>query len=1080
MYDVLKNSALLAQTKTLETLFDISYSYGEETAACYVKGDKVHTITNNAYRQMADDYAAYLKERLPEGGFVAISVDTCKEWPAMFWGVIRSGHDALLLDATMADSLVSHLMAEAGCRAIITAKWRALDTEITQILAKDLFTAPRCEAFAPVYGDKVALCTSGTTATSRVFVFSGEALCEQVLSSELIFKDNRRIIANENRRVLAFLPMHHVLGFIVNVLWCGFLGYTNVYLKDRTPASILGTAQKTQPHLIVTVPLLANNLCVSLDKKLASQSVVKRAAFRAMKGLSLLLQRIAPQAGLDFARKHLFADILNRILGTQVSCVILGGSHTPKANLRTLNALGYYTVCGFGMTETAVTGVETSLSLSKRLLGSVGKPLSNIQYDVAGGGSEGEMRIRGRSIHTGRLCGGELLAPELTEGGWYGTGDIVRIARDGRVFVKGRVKDLIINESGENVYPDELEDKLGEIAGVEQLAVLGVKQNDGPYETITLVLNVGARMGDRAFLSALGRHVRAVNDSLPAMKRIGRVLVTASPMPVANGIKIKRAALKKLLESGDFAAAELKPGEKDQVIEAPAQTPEAADKALREKVHAFFAEALERNPDSFTDDAHFIDELGGDSLQLLSVALKAEETYGILIPAEEYGRLNCVNDLCALITRMQNGESQAHEPANAERTPITRFEDTPEYHAFAAREEALMASGEGNPYFVCHDSPLLDKSVMDGQEVLNFGSYNYVGMSGRKEVNEAAKRAVDAFGTSASGSRLLAGEKSLHGELEREIAAWKHTEAALVCVGGHSTNVTFVGNFCGENDLIVYDALAHNSIEQGCRLSPAVAKPFPHNDPAALESILRTQRRRFEKVLIVIEGAYSMDGDIADVPAFVRLKKKYGCFLMVDEAHSACVIGRTGGGVDEYFGLKGDDIDIKYGTLSKGLGTCGGYLAGKRCLIEYLRYSLPGFVFSVGMSPALAAASLEAVRLLRRDSSIVERLHRNIRCFADGARARGLDICLAGETAIIPVLVGRDEDAFLLSNELRRRGVFVPPAVFPAVPKNGARLRFCVISEHEPEQIRYALDTLLEAANDLGIDLPAPQKAMTA
>ncbi|MEA5145201.1 MAG: aminotransferase class I/II-fold pyridoxal phosphate-dependent enzyme, partial [Candidatus Limiplasma sp.] len=364
--------------------------------------------------------------------------------------------------------------------------------------------------------------------------------------------------------------------------------------------------------------------------------------------------------------------------------------------------------------------------------------------------------------------------------------------------------------------------------------------------------------------------------------------------------------------------------------------------------------------------------------------------------------------------------------------------------------------------------------LMAGHEVLNFGSYNYVGMSGRPEVQAAAKAAIDQYGTSASGSRLLAGEKKLYQELERELADWKHAEDCLVLVGGHSTNVTLVGNFCGKNDLIVYDALAHNSIEQGCRLSRATSKPFPHNDPEALESILRTQRDRYAKVLIVIEGAYSMDGDIANVPAFVALKKKYGCFLLVDEAHSACVIGETGGGVDEYFGLAPDDVDIKMGTLSKGLGTCGGYLAGSRSIIEYLRYNLPGFVFSVGISPPLAAATLESVRQLRHNPQIMADMKRNIDCFAAEARARSLDICLAGHTAVIPVMVGRDEDAFLLSNKMRERGVFVPPAVYPAVPKNKARLRFCVISEHKPEQIVTALDTLVALAAELDIKLPTP------
>ena len=403
--------------------------------------------------------------------------------------------------------------------------------------------------------------------------------------------------------------------------------------------------------------------------------------------------------------------------------------------------------------------------------------------------------------------------------------------------------------------------------------------------------------------------------------------------------------------------------------------------------------------------------------------------------------------------------------------PITRFEDTPEYRHFLARKEALL-SGAENPYFVAHDSPLTDRSLMDGQWVLNFGSYNYAGMSGRREVQDAAIEAIRLYGTSASGSRLLAGEKTLNHDLERELAAWKHAEDALVLVSGHATNVTFVGNFCHDGDLILYDSLIHNSVAEGCRLAHATARPFPHNDWQALERILERRRDKFSKVLICVEGVYSMDGDIAPVDEFVRIKKKYGCFLMVDEAHSTCVIGETGGGVDEYFSLKPDDIDIKMGTLSKGLGACGGYLAGSANLIEYLRYSLPGFVFSVGISPALAAAVLCAIRLMRTDKTIMANMRRNVTCFANEAHRRRLDIDLAGKTAILPVLVGPDADAWALSNLLRRKGVFVPPAVYPAVPKDQARLRFCLTCVHQPKQIVEALDKLEEAAQELGIALP--------
>ena len=430
-----------------------------------------------------------------------------------------------------------------------------------------------------------------------------------------------------------------------------------------------------------------------------------------------------------------------------------------------------------------------------------------------------------------------------------------------------------------------------------------------------------------------------------------------------------------------------------------------------------------------------------------------------------------MEDAALLLLRLEQGGAPEAAPEEEKTvTPITRFEDTPEYAAFQQR--LRTADETGNPYFLCNDSPLRDTSLHDGRVILNFSSDTYAGLSGRPETVKAAQEAAAHYGCSASASRLLGGEKPIHKKLENAIAAWKHTEDAVVLVGGHSTNVTIVGNFCGKGDLIIYDALAHNSIHEGTRLSDAESRPFPHNDTAALETILRSCRDKYAKVLIVAEGVYSMDGDIAPVPELVRIKKEYGCFLMIDEAHSACVLGRTGGGVDEYFGLAGDDIDMKMGTLSKGLGTCGGYLAGSRALIEYLRYNLPGFVFSVGISPPLAAATLEAIRLLQDDPSIMENLHRNIRCFREEAKKRHFNTCLAGETAILPILVGRDEDAFALSMALLERGVFAPSAVYPAVPRGKARLRFCVISEHKPEQIVTALDTLQEIAAELGIKLP--------
>ncbi|NLI22698.1 MAG: aminotransferase class I/II-fold pyridoxal phosphate-dependent enzyme [Clostridiales bacterium] len=1092
-HDVLRISNALRADMRLKTLYELICGYGDEVAALWLENGEEKSLTFTDYARQTRAYAACLRAEVgaEPGAYVAISMDTCKEWFPVFWGVIQAGYNAILLDISLPDEMINYLLGQSAARAIVTTKPRALEKGVKLIDPQQLVDAPDAPAdFAPVWGDQLALCTSGTTGTSRVFVYQGRAVLEQVLSSELLYRQNRRLIADEQRRALAFLPYHHVFGFMANLMWVNFLGYANIYVANRTPQAILEAAQRFKPDLLMAVPLLANNFCAGLQRNLSKESAFKRAMFRTLKGISLGVQAVAPSAGLWLAEKVLFSSVDAKLLGTNLKAIILGGSHTPSEHLWTLNALGYYTVCGFGMTETAVTSVETSLNLRKRVSGSVGKPLNNVEYRVDPGearGRRGEMLIRGESIHTGRLVDGKLMPPDTLEGGWYPTGDVVRLEKGDRMFVEGRCKDVIINESGENVYPDELEDAFSTVEGMEQFTVLGVRKpgKNQKYEDIALVANVGDRYKDDAFLEGMMRQVAAVNARQATLKRLSRVLVTPEKLPLVNGIKVKRLALKAQIEENKLAYRDLRMGApKAAPIEQPA--PEVVAKEvkhadlqmeeIKHKVRALFADALSMDVGAFADDAHFIEALGGDSLQVLAASLKAEEQFSVTIPVEEYGQCTTVDDMSALIYAKLNGvgayESQSQP--DEEIVPITRFEDAPECVAFQKRMHDLMATGEENPYFVCHESPLRDKSLMAGHEVLNFGSYNYTGMSGRPEVMEAAKAAIDKYGTSASGSRLLAGEKKLHQELEREMADWKHAEDCLVLVGGHSTNVTAVGNFCGKNDLIVYDALAHNSIEQGCRLSRATSKPFPHNDPEALESILRTQRNRYAKVLIIIEGAYSMDGDIADVPAFVALKKKYGCFLMVDEAHSACVIGETGGGVDEYFGLEPTDIDIKMGTLSKGLGACGGYLAGSRAIIEYMRYNLPGFVFSVGISPPLAAATLESVRQLRHNPQIMADMRRNIDCFVAEAKKRNLDICLAGHTAVVPVLIGRDEDAFLLSNKLRERGVFVPPAVYPAVPKNKARLRFCVISEHKPEQIVEALDKLVALAGELGIQLPAP------
>jgi len=1079
-YDVQRDCARLEKDKTFKNLFEITCSHGDAPAAEWLEGNDIKHFTYKEQRQRSDNFASYFTQHFGREGRVCVCIDSCKEWFPVFWGLVRSGHDILAVDAAASDLKIESLMNEAGCHKLVASSHHNIECE--QVLLAELANIPDVYDYQDAWAKNVALCTSGTSSDSRVFVYDEETICCFALYSRKAHKENKLLVEDKSYKCLAFLPFHHVLGFSTIFVLGHFLGNTIVYIKDRTPETITNTCKKCHVNQIITIPLLANNISRGICRSLEKEGRMKSWSVKMLMSLSLGIQAIMPHIGFKIAKK-MFSDIQKNVLGSDLNTIMLGGSSTDPSSLRVLNAIGYYAVCGFGMTETGINSVNNSFNIFSRLRGCIGKPMEYSEYRVIDRDGHpsnvGELQVRGKCLHDNRIINGKIFKPDIDENGWFSTGDIAKIGRINKnCFILGRIKEVIINESGENVYPDELEMSFSEIQGVDQLSILGTEKTNTKYEDITLVMSVGTRFYDEKFINTLCYEVAKINKTFPVYKRLNRVLVTSERLPMTNTHKVKRNELRAKTASGmiDFRELDITKKLDKNKIEKEDSAKRQASGDLRRQLTEIYADVLGVKVSEINPDMNIIEHLGGDSLQVLSIVSKVEEVFGVMIPSELYADCATVNDTAAVVEKLINGGGEIYD-ANTlqQRKPVVRFEDSEEYQQFKKRIDALHSGGVNDPYFVCHDSPLLDTSIVEGREMLDFGNYNYVGMSGRKEVSEAAKSAIDRFGTSASGSRLLAGERPVHGELERELAEWKHAEKAVVCVGGHSTNVTVIGNFCGKNDLILYDALAHNSVEQGCRLSSAVSRPFPHNDVAALEKILKAQRSYFEKVLIVIEGVYSMDGDIAPVPDYVALKKKYGCFLMVDEAHSACVLGPTGGGVDEYFNLNGDDIDIKMGTLSKGLGTCGGYVAGKACLIDYLRYNLPGFVFSVGMSPALAAGSLAAIRLLRNRPEIMQDLHRNIKCFADEAKKRNLDLCLGGEAAVIPIMVGRDEDAFAMSNELKKRGILVPPAVYPAVPRNKARLRFDVISEHKPEQIIKALDTLVVVASELGIKLPTKE-----
>jgi len=383
-------------------------------------------------------------------------------------------------------------------------------------------------------------------------------------------------------------------------------------------------------------------------------------------------------------------------------------------------------------------------------------------------------------------------------------------------------------------------------------------------------------------------------------------------------------------------------------------------------------------------------------------------------------------------------------------------------------QRAAEEFGLTNPFFRVHAGMARDTTEIGKRTLLSFASYNYLGLNGDARVNAAAVEAIGRYGTSVSASRLVSGERPIHGQLEAALAEVYDAEDCIAMVSGHATNVTVIGHLVRPGDVILHDQLAHNSIIQGALLSGAQRIPVPHNDPAALDRALRQAAAQARRMLVVIEGHYSMDGDIPDLAETIAVVRRHGAWLMVDEAHSLGVLGARGLGIAEECGLDRRGVDIWMGTLSKSLVGCGGYVAASREIIAYLRASAPGFVYSVGMPAPIAAAALEALRIMHAEPERVARLRANATMFNARCRSLGLNTFPSIGAAIVPVMIGSSLRAARVAEALFEHGINVQPILYPAVPERAARLRYFITASHTAEQLEQAAQATAAVVTDLG------------
>ena len=473
-------------------------------------------------------------------------------------------------------------------------------------------------------------------------------------------------------------------------------------------------------------------------------------------------------------------------------------------------------------------------------------------------------------------------------------------------------------------------------------------------------------------------------------------------------------------------------------------------------------------------DRSTLADAGLDDAAFLDVVNRIEGRYEMRFRDEWLRGIQTCGDLVDCIARhmVDAGDPDtsaeplptgSQRPVHAPMTPPpTGADPFPEIGALEARLRGLEQAGLANPFLRANERVRGRTARIGGQDVISFTSFDYLGLTGHPDVTRAAKAAIDRFGCSASASRMVGGNNTLLDDLDRELASFLGTQRATVFPCGYGTNASVFAHLFGAEDLILYDELAHNSIVQGAGASKAGKRPFRHNDHNQLDGLLRDLRPKYRRVVVAIEGVYSMDGDYPDLPRFLEVKRRHDAMLYVDEAHSVGTMGPGGRGICDHFGVDPAEGDLWMGTISKALGAGGGYLAGNERLIRYLGYTTPAFVFSTACSPPNVAAALEGLKVIQREPWRVTRLRERSELFLKLAADCDLDTGSSGDTPVIPVIVGGSNRAILVSQLLLERGINAQPILYPAVRESAARVRFFLTAEHTEDQIVRTVEALAE------------------
>lgn len=556
-----------------KNVFSILCEHGSRSAMEFKIDREIKVVNFNQVEYVAEYVADKLKKyNFPKNCFVALKLENCPEWICCYWGILMAGFRPFLLDYRLTSDNSKYYFDQTKAQAVITGsdadygEGVTVINAFTQLLSKDhteLYDVANTQKPGTLqerldsydWADEMAMCTSGTTGGAKIFLYNGQALSYQLLSARPVIQANPRISSDRTMKNLAFLPLHHIFGFMACYLWYSFFAGSLVFPASQAPSTLFATCKEHKVTHLLAVPLLVNSIVKGVRRQLSDKPKYVRVLFDMLCNISIFLQRINPEWGIDVAKKMFKGLVLDKLAGTSLEVIICGGGHVLPECLRTINAMGYYTLCGFGMTEVGISSLEYRKSIDKRIAGCVGVPVTAIEYKIVpleNGKNDnvGELYIRGKFIHSACIKDGQVVDADVDSQGWFRTGDIGRLENNA-LYIEGRVKDVIINESGENVYPDELEDYFEAIDGVNQFTIVGIRNSqNNKCENITIVFNTERQL-TQEYKQYLIDQVVQRNSNLPFYKKISDIVVTNKNLPTSGSMKIKRLETKREIESGN-------------------------------------------------------------------------------------------------------------------------------------------------------------------------------------------------------------------------------------------------------------------------------------------------------------------------------------------------------------------------------------------------------------------------------------------------------------------------------------------------------------------------------------------------